>query len=375
MHPKLSLVDLFTGLGGFTLALADVCKPMLYCDVDPHVISTLESQMADGRLPKAKIVNDVRNTAGILEAVADRKVDVLTASSPCVGFSSIGSRAGLEDEHSSLLLDTIKLVKILQPTMVIFENVPGILSGNEGRDVKKIIALMSRAGYTCRWSVASANDVGLPQMRKRWFCLAVKSGAKLPRIPPLPVPKVPKQPPVVKRARLPVDRYRALGNAFVPASARLALDRMLQDDFASPHNPNSTKVGSAAAASTKFPPNGFIHNGTCYSVKVPTFERVEANILVDPDNYSTDSKGRGRLAVRSPLVKTVQTLALWPTPRYSCPGLSNRLSERTIRDLPSVAIFASQVGDKKMPKTTRGDQININFVEWLQGFPIDHSAP
>ena len=56
-------VDLFSGIGGFTIALDDICKPMMYCDNSSDIISALNSMMSSRKLPKAPVVEDARPNA------------------------------------------------------------------------------------------------------------------------------------------------------------------------------------------------------------------------------------------------------------------------------------------------------------------------
>ena len=52
-------VDLFTGIGGFTLAFENKCKPLLYCDNNDGVVGTLKGLMKQGKIPHAPVVTDV----------------------------------------------------------------------------------------------------------------------------------------------------------------------------------------------------------------------------------------------------------------------------------------------------------------------------
>lgn len=94
----LSAVDLFTGIGGFVRALDQFSVPIVYCDADPKIRSALAELMPHGRVPDAPVVKDVRDTDGIKRAVSGRRVDIVTAGSPCTGFSRAGGRRGMEDD-------------------------------------------------------------------------------------------------------------------------------------------------------------------------------------------------------------------------------------------------------------------------------------
>lgn len=73
----LNSVDLFTGIGGFTLALSGYCRPMLYCDNNPHVLSALGRMMSRKMLPMAPVVTDVKKLDDIKAIVKGRQVHVL----------------------------------------------------------------------------------------------------------------------------------------------------------------------------------------------------------------------------------------------------------------------------------------------------------
>ena len=172
----LTSVDLFTGIGGFALALKGVFKPLVYCDKSAAVRELLHRCMADGRLPRARVVDDVRHPDAIVDAVRGRRVDVVTLGFPCTGFSLAGGMQGLLNADSSLFHDAMKVVARLRPRMVFLENVIGILTVNGGKDFETILASLTGAGYVARWTSTSAHEAGAPQLRRRWFCLAVRGG-------------------------------------------------------------------------------------------------------------------------------------------------------------------------------------------------------
>ena len=96
----LNSVDLFSGIGGFAMALKGMFQPLLYCDKSPIVRSMLENLMANGKLHKAPIVDDVKNLSEILKAVGTRRVDMITSGWPCLGFASTGKRDGFKNIQS-----------------------------------------------------------------------------------------------------------------------------------------------------------------------------------------------------------------------------------------------------------------------------------
>jgi hypothetical protein len=270
-------VDLFTGIGGFVLGLDGVCKPIVYCDNSPLVLRTLDRLMLEGAVPKATVVNDVTNLKDILRAVGSRKVDVVTAGFPCVGFSDFGRKEGLGDARSGLFRDAMKVVTALRPKLVFFENVHRIVNSNRGRDFKVIIDTLHEAGYDCRWTTCKASDVGIPMKRKRWFCLCIRRGVgdvsamkvetdsrKSVR---RPMPKL-----LEKRAPDYAERYSLLGNSIVPAVARFAFERLI-----------SGEVGVPSRTPTL---HGFCVNGKVRWVKVKSAPEPAYEIILDPRHYA-----------------------------------------------------------------------------------------
>jgi hypothetical protein len=377
----LNSVDLFTGIGGFTLALEGLCKPLLYCDRAPHVLDALGRMMRDGRLPKAEVVDDVRNLEAIVAAVRGEKVDVVTAGFPCVGFSGLGMREGLRNEESALFADTVKVVAKLKPTLVFFENVMNIISHES--DIRAIVSAMQKHKYSCRWTLCSAAEVGAPQQRKRWFCLCVRNGARVPEV----VVHSPSHykstlPPHIGPAPVSVSRYEMLGNAVVPPAARLAFYRLFSG-FSIGALADVVKLDGKRIAYAKEvigqpckAPSSHCHALNAHNYVCVDFKPVHlpvGEIVLSPGHYKTDSAGRGRLHVRSEKISSPMSRKHWPTPRSSCPRYSNYLTQRSKKDLATFALFASSIDGVKQPRTHKGQTININFVEYMMGYPKDHT--
>lgn len=158
-------LDLFSGIGGLTLALAPWVRPIAYCENDRYAQSVLLSRMHDGLIPGCPIWDDVRTLrADALPVVPD----IVYGGFPCQDISVAGRGAGLGGERSGLVSEVFRLVGELRPGFVFLENVPAIRT--RGADV--VTGELARLGYDARWTVVSAEEVGAPHLRKRWFCLA-----------------------------------------------------------------------------------------------------------------------------------------------------------------------------------------------------------
>lgn len=96
-------------------------------------------------------------------------VDVLVGGTPCQGFSVAGKRGGLADERSGLAMHFVRLVQEVEPEWLLWENVPGALSTNQGRDFGTFLRALDDCGYRLAWRVLDAQYFGVPQRRRRIF--------------------------------------------------------------------------------------------------------------------------------------------------------------------------------------------------------------
>ena len=103
-------------------------------------------------------------------------VDLLVGGTPCQAFSVAGLRKGLEDPRGNLSLVFVGMVEHFKPEWVVWENVPGVLSSNEGRDFGSFIGALASIGYGFAWRCLDAQYFGVPQRRRRIFLVAHSSG-------------------------------------------------------------------------------------------------------------------------------------------------------------------------------------------------------
>jgi len=162
---RINGLDLFSGIGGNTLALRDYIKTVAYCEADRHAQSVLLSRMGDGSIEPAPIWDDVTTLRG---AMFNHPIDIIVGGFPCQDISVAGNGSGLDGKRSGLVFEIFRLVGEIKPAFVFLENVSAIRTRGGERVVKELAAL----GYDCRWGVLSAFDVGAPHKRERWFILA-----------------------------------------------------------------------------------------------------------------------------------------------------------------------------------------------------------
>jgi len=96
-------------------------------------------------------------------------IDILVGGTPCPSFSVAGKRGGLDDPRGQLAIEFCRLAGRLRPRWIVWENVPGVLSSNGGRDFGAILGALAELGYGCAWRVLDAQFFGVPQRRRRVF--------------------------------------------------------------------------------------------------------------------------------------------------------------------------------------------------------------
>jgi DNA (cytosine-5)-methyltransferase 1 len=99
-------------------------------------------------------------------------VDLVVGGTPCQAFSVAGLRAGMADPRGNLALTFLAIVDRLRPQWVVWENVPGVLSSNGGRDFGAFLGALVELGYGFAYRVLDAQHFGVAQRRRRVFVVA-----------------------------------------------------------------------------------------------------------------------------------------------------------------------------------------------------------
>jgi len=158
-------LDLFSGIGGMSLALRRYVRPVCYVESDPFCQALLQERMLEGDLPEAPVWDDVRTFDG---KPWRGVVDCVSGGFPCQDISVAGHGAGLEGKRSGLFFEALRIIDECEPRFLFFENVPAIRT----RGLATVGTELAGRGYDLRWTTLSAAAVGAPHLRKRWFCLA-----------------------------------------------------------------------------------------------------------------------------------------------------------------------------------------------------------
>jgi DNA (cytosine-5)-methyltransferase 1 len=157
----MNFVSLFSGIGGFDLGLE---RAGMTC-VAQVEIDAAASGVLSHHWPDVPRFDDVR--------VVDRRTlpacDLICGGFPCQDLSVAGQRAGLAGVRSGLFFEMVRVIHELRPAYVVWENVPGLLTSNHGRDFAAVLMALDGIGYRGAWSVLDARFFGLAQRRRRVF--------------------------------------------------------------------------------------------------------------------------------------------------------------------------------------------------------------
>ena len=155
-------LDLFSGIGGFSLGLKKVfnIKNTYFSDIDKYAIDVFKYNFK-----KSKYVGSVTD----VQSKELPKIDIITFGSPCQDFSLAGKRRGLEGQRSSLISEAIRLICKCRPSFFIWENVKGTFSSNNGEDFWAILKEFTNiGGYRLEWQLLNTKWF-LPQNRERIY--------------------------------------------------------------------------------------------------------------------------------------------------------------------------------------------------------------
>ncbi len=153
--------SLFSGIGGFDLGFerAGMCCAW-QCEIDPKAQEVLLKHFNVELYRDVKLLTDAK------------PVELICGGFPCQDVSIAGRRAGLAGERSGLWFEFARIIDELEPRWVVIENVPGLLSSNEGRDFATIIHWLVKRGYGVAWRILDAQYFGVAQRRRRVFIVA-----------------------------------------------------------------------------------------------------------------------------------------------------------------------------------------------------------
>jgi DNA (cytosine-5)-methyltransferase 1 len=154
-------IDVCSGISAPTMAWKPLgWKPLCFAEIEAAPRSVLAHHY-----PDVPLNGDFTQIKG--EEYGP--VDLLVGGTPCQSFSVAGLRGGLGDDRGNLALEYLRLADRARPRWLVWENVPGVLSSNGGRDFGAILGGMVELGYGVAYRVLDAQHFGVPQRRRRVF--------------------------------------------------------------------------------------------------------------------------------------------------------------------------------------------------------------
>ncbi len=173
----MNFIDLFSGCGGFSKGLEMAGhRCILGVDFEPHAIKSFELNhpqatglcMDISKLTRAELKKHIDLT----------KIDMVVGGPPCQGFSTVG-RGEVTDTRNKLFMEFVRIVKLVSPKVILFENVTGILAKKNAAILNKIFKNFEKLGYHMDAQVLSADDFGVPSHRRRTIIMGVKGSVPL----------------------------------------------------------------------------------------------------------------------------------------------------------------------------------------------------
>ena len=170
---KLRVLDLFSGIGGFSLGLERTggFETVAFCEIEEFPRRVLAKHW-----PEVPCYHDVRELTAAQLSADGIAVDVITGGFPCQDISCAGKQAGISDgTRSGLWSEIVRLIGELSPRYVIVENVANLLSGpskKRGGWFGRVLGDLAECGYDAEWENIPAAAVGAPHRRERVWIVA-----------------------------------------------------------------------------------------------------------------------------------------------------------------------------------------------------------
>lgn len=156
-------IDLFSGIGGFHLALSSYGAECVFAsEWDKYASNTYQKNF--GIKPYGDITK--------IEVEEIPSHDILCGGFPCQAFSISGKQKGFEDTRGTLFFDIARIVSHHQPKILFLENVKNLLKHDNGNTLRTITETLKELNYSVFYKVLNSSHFGLPQNRERLYIVA-----------------------------------------------------------------------------------------------------------------------------------------------------------------------------------------------------------
>lgn len=170
MTIKLNIIELFGGIGACTKALKRIgfnVNVLDYVEIDKYAVKSYNAINETDFEPQ-----NITKYNKYFE-----NVDLITHGSPCQDFSTAGLQAGGDENsgtRSSLMYESIRIIKKIRPKYVLWENVKNLLSKKHKHNFDNYINRLNELGYNSYYQVLDAEDYGVPQHRERVYTISIR---------------------------------------------------------------------------------------------------------------------------------------------------------------------------------------------------------
>ena len=176
---KKTVVDLFCGAGGLSKGFLDAgYDVVLGVDYDESALKTFQENHGTATAMKLDLYNhdNITCIVDFLKEKGIHTLDVLVGGPPCQGYSQKGQRKTINDDRNFLFRYFVEVVREVQPLYFVMENVPNLLTAENGYFKNEITTLFKDMGYIVNADVLCAANYGVPQNRNRAFIIGKKGG-------------------------------------------------------------------------------------------------------------------------------------------------------------------------------------------------------
>lgn len=166
---RMNVIDLFAGVGGLSLGFEMAgAKVLMANEYDENIATSYVKNRPNNNMIIEDITKlDIETTFKNLKD----SIDIVIGGPPCQGFSQKGQRKTINDPRNFLFKYYFNVVDFIRPEYFVMENVPNLLTAENGFFKKEITELFSNIGYTINCDVLNASDFGVPQNRRRAFII------------------------------------------------------------------------------------------------------------------------------------------------------------------------------------------------------------
>ena len=172
---QFTVLELFAGAGGLALGFEKAgLKTVGLVECDKDSVDTLKHNRPTW--------NALHEYVEDMEWEQFSGVDIVSGGFPCQAFSYAGKSLGFDDPRGGLIFEMFRCIRVLNPKIVIAENVPGLASHRQGKTLREIARGLDQLGYVAMFRIIEAVQYRVPQNRKRLLLTGVRKdlGALIP---------------------------------------------------------------------------------------------------------------------------------------------------------------------------------------------------